>query len=83
MAYANSYQNPWHKPHDATYGTAQYQNNGKVICEYRGFQVIRVHDRHYDYVYKGKCVTQRAGASDPKPVIDGILDGTDRLSKIH
>lgn len=75
----NSYVNPWHKP-NGHQGPPIFQNYAPVICEHRGFKVFRLHDRHYDYVFNGRCVTQRAGASKAKEVIDTILAGEDLLT---
>ena len=65
----HKYYNPWHKIGEPTH----YENNAKCVCEYRDFRVYKVHDKHFDYVYDNCCITQRAGASDPKRVINTLL----------
>ena len=81
----NAYKNPWHKPtaygYDDTYGPEIYRNNASVHFTARGFTVYKLNDKHYDYVYNGVCITQRAGASNPGEVIDSIIAGDSPLNE--
>ena len=65
-----TYKNPWH---DGTqnYGPAMYTATSKPK-EYRGVQVFE-RSGGFDYVQGGVCLTQRAGATRYKEVIDELL----------
>jgi hypothetical protein len=86
--YLNPWHDPRDPPTEFNrggYGPEFYENDAPVVCEYRGFKVYEIDVprsayysdagdtvKAYDYVYEGVCVTQRAGASKPKEVIDQI-----------
>jgi hypothetical protein len=68
------YLNPWAKK----LGTAAYfERKGAPLLSYRGFDIYEWSEFGYpgfDYVYDGVCITQRAGVSKYKQVIDELLD---------
>lgn len=70
------YKNPWH---DGTpnYGPAMFRHQHKPLHTYNGVEVYRIHESHFDYVKEGVCLTQRAGATKYKEVIDNLLKGSD------
>ncbi len=83
----NKYFNPWAKDLNVPMPD-YYENCAPCILEHRGFEVYAVRDygkghsgNGFDFVLNGICVTQRAGASEAKKVIDSILDGKEPVSK--
>jgi len=79
MKTLNTYRNPWQ--HGAKNGSpAIYTNNAPCILEHRGVRVFRLNERSFDFVLGDCAITQRAGASNAKTTIDGILDGLTHVS---
>lgn len=75
----NKYRNPWHK--DLNLPKPEfYQNDAPKFFEHRGVQVFKLAPKSFDYVLKGVCITQRAGARDPQELIDAILDRRQPIS---
>jgi hypothetical protein len=75
-----SYKNPWYEP-GGKYGPPVYTCEKRPMITYRGVQIFKVWERRYDVVMNGVCITQRAGASNPRQLIDNILDGKDPFSE--
>lgn len=71
----NKYKNLWHKDLNRSGVPEYYENNAKKIGEHREVEIFDVRNGGYDFVFKGACVTQRAGATDFKKTIDDIFDG--------
>src|SRR5689334_6224148 len=74
MGNLSTYKNPWHAD---GYGPAFYSTDKKPMLTYRGVQVFKICKERYDYVMNGVCLTQRAGATRAREVINAILDGQD------
>lgn len=75
----NRYRNPWA---NETLVKRQefYENDAAMIYEYRGVQVFKLHENHFDYVLDGCAISQRAGfpksEDERKSIIDGYFDGS-------
>lgn len=69
------YINPW--MNDYYTGEPQIYKRQQVneVLDYRGFKVYKIHAHHYDWVYRGVCVGQRAGVNidKAKGAIDSII----------
>lgn len=76
----NKYRNLWHKDLNVPQPEF-YKNEARCILEHRGFKVFKLFNEHYDFVLEDACVTQRAGVSKAKEVIDSILDGKEVVSR--
>jgi len=73
--FKNQYRNLWHKSLNVP-KPEFYQNNApQVRPEYRSVKVYKLFDRGYDFVFAGCCITQRAGVTRYREVIDELLDG--------
>lgn len=75
-----TYKNPWYEP-GGKYGPPVYTHDKRPMIDYRGVRIFKVWERRYDFVMNGVCITQRAGASKPRELIDDILDGKDPYSE--
>jgi hypothetical protein len=73
------YKNPWHTP-SGNYGPEFYEANSKPH-HYRGYDIYRQGEKHYDIVKDGMCITQRCGWS--KELIDRIINGEERVTLIQ
>lgn len=72
----NKYKNMW--ADDCMIKRPEYyENNAPLVGSYRGVDVFKTHERGFDYVIGGACVTQRAGFDKKSfhSVVDGLLDG--------
>ena len=68
------YKNPWwRKDRQRSYGPEFYVASDGPIHTYREVSIY-TRFSSYDYVIDGVCITQRAGISKYKEVIDDILD---------
>lgn len=72
----NRYRNPWYKK-TIQGGVEFYENDKKPMLVHRGVTVYKILDKHYDFVYEGCALTQRAGATRAIEIIDGLLGGTE------
>lgn len=72
----NKYRNPWHKSLNIP-KPEFYENEFKLVHEYRGVKIYKGWDKCFDYVILDCCITQRAGFSKETciQVIDDILEG--------
>ena len=79
MKTQNTYRNPWQRgaKNDSP---AIYTNNAPCILEHRGVRVFRLNERSFDFVLGDCAITQRAGASKAKDVINSILGGLTHVS---
>ena len=68
-----TYRNPWHKPGKPEYGPAFFTCRNEPR-PYRGYLIFRQHERHFDVVRDGVCVSQRAGARGARWIVDLICD---------
>ena len=66
------YANPWHKPNDATYGPAIYSRRSVSVKEHGEFRIVKVSAVQWDLVWRGYCVTQRAGYTAISAIADAI-----------
>ncbi|HEV7253836.1 MAG TPA: hypothetical protein VGN97_12190 [Mesorhizobium sp.] len=65
------YRNPWHRPHDASYGPEFYETDARP-AEYRGHLVYRRLSACWDIVKDGECVGQYAGPNGARRAIDAL-----------
>lgn len=67
------YLNPWHKPHDNSYGPEFYSTE-VTPTSYKGFSIYRRHEGCFDVVTDGangpECKTQRAGINGARAFIN-------------
>lgn len=63
------YRNPWHNPHDKTYGPEFYEAETRPT-EYKGFEIYQRHSGCFDVVVDNECKTQMAGINGAKQWID-------------
>ena len=68
-----TYRNPWHTPGKPEYGPPVYSCEATPRA-YRGFLIYRRHERHFDVVRDGVCISQRAGPNGARAIIDLICD---------
>jgi len=67
-----TYRNPWYRP--SVGGDPEFYTTDVKPMEHRGVLVYqRIKGRCWDYVKDGVCLTQRAGASRYREVIDELL----------
>ncbi|SDF83107.1 hypothetical protein [Thalassobaculum litoreum] len=64
-----NYRNPFHKPHDSSYGPAIYETDATPE-EYGGYLIYRRLPNCWDVVKDGVCITQRAGPNGARRAID-------------
>ncbi len=76
----NKYRNLWFKSCNIP-RPEFYQNDAPKVLEHRGVEVFKLWETSFDFVIGGACITQRAGASKAKAVIDEILDGKSCVSE--
>lgn len=70
----NRYRNPWHDELNVR-KPPFYENDAPMVAEYRGVKIFKLFNRGYDFVLAGCCITQRAGITEHRKVIDEILAG--------
>lgn len=70
----NHYRNPWHDKLNVR-KPSHYENDAPMVAEYRGVQIFKLWDHAFDFVLAGTCITQRAGITEHKQVIDDMLSG--------
>ena len=70
----NKIKNPWHQSHNAC--SREFYSVGKPHLEYNGFTLYKLSDVEWLYCLNDQAVTLRAGASDPKRVIDNFMYDT-------
>ena len=70
----NKYKNPWRNENDYRDREKYFENNARLVLEYKNFKVYEIHDTHFDFVYGEMCIAQRAGVTKAKEVIDKIID---------
>lgn len=68
---SSRYRNPWHKSGQPQYGPAFYETTVQPT-KYRGYQIFRIHERHYDVVRNGVCVHQMAGPNVARKAVDKL-----------
>lgn len=75
------YENPWG---DGTHAPRPhfYTSYEPPKFEYKGFQVF-FRSGAWEYVFKGCCITQRAGSTLFKSIIDGLLNGRELVHNDH
>jgi hypothetical protein len=70
----NRYRNPWH----ATLNVKKpqfYENDAPCVAEYRGVRIYALWPNFFDFVLDSCCITQRAGITEHRKVIDEMLSG--------
>jgi len=70
----NRYRNLWQKE-TRVLGPAFYENDAPCVLEYRTVKVYCLRPEFYDFVLNGACISQRAGITEARKVIDEYLDG--------
>ncbi len=75
----NRYRNPWAKSLNVPKPDF-YENDAPCVLEYKGFRVLKTVERGFDFVLNDCCVTQRAGMSNARRLINDLLDGKEPVA---
>jgi hypothetical protein len=70
----NRYRNPWHDKLNVP-KPSHYENDAPMVAEYRGVRIFKLFNRAYDFVLGDTCISQRAGITDHRKVIDDMFSG--------